>query len=33
VGNVNYPAEMRIRFFELRIVLEALQTDSERARM
>ena len=29
VGNVNYPAEMRIRISELRIVLEALQTDSE----
>jgi len=31
VGNVNYPAEMRIRISELRIVLEALQTDSENA--
>jgi len=30
LGNVNYPAEMRIRFSELRIVLEALQTDSEK---
>ena len=31
VGNFNYPAEMRIRISELRIVLEALQTDSENA--
>jgi len=30
-GNSNYPAEVRIRFSELRIVLEALQTDSEEA--
>jgi hypothetical protein len=26
LGNFNYPAEMKIRFSELRIVLEALQT-------
>jgi hypothetical protein len=32
VGNINIPAEMRIRFSELRIVLEALQTDSENAK-
>jgi hypothetical protein len=32
VGNVNYPAEMRIRFSELRIVLEAFQTESEKAK-
>jgi len=32
VGNSNYPAEMRIRFSELRIVLEALQTDIEKAK-
>src|SRR4029077_6258753 len=30
VGNVNYPAEMKIRIAELRIVLEALQTDNDK---
>jgi hypothetical protein len=32
VGNFNYPAEMRIRFSELRIVLEALHADSDKAK-
>ena len=32
VGNVDYPAEMRIRIAELRIVLEALQTDNDKAK-
>jgi hypothetical protein len=32
LGTVNYPAELRIRFSELRILLEALQTDSEKAK-
>ena len=31
LGNRHVPAEMRIRFSELRIVLEALQTDSDKA--